>query len=293
MAGATTEMKPNVRGKKGAKGSGKGKPSKTPAALKADRHILYQKSVQCVEAEIDFVDDTYKDLRGYRASIIREDFGGTGYSACEWASRRPDNIAYTVDLDEPTQTWGKERNVPKLKGDAAKRVHFIEENVLDIVTPEKPDIVLAMNFSYYIFKERDTMRRYFKHVRETLADGGLFILDAYGGYESFKECEEIREIDDNFDYVWDQHSYNPITGEMQCYIHFHFSDGSKMKRAFSYNWRMWTMPEIREILAEAGFSRSTCYWEGADDDGEGDGNFEPAETADADPSWIAYVVAEP
>ena len=36
-------------------------------AATADRHILYQRAVQCVEAEIDMVEDTFKRLRGRRA----------------------------------------------------------------------------------------------------------------------------------------------------------------------------------------------------------------------------------
>lgn len=66
-----------------------------------------------------------------------------------------------------------------------------------------------------------------------------------------------------------------------------------MRRAFSYDWRMWTLPEIREIMGEAGYSNATVYWEGTEEGTEeGDGNFEPAVEGEADPAWIAYVVAE-
>ena len=40
-----------------------------------------------------------------------------------------------------------------------------------------------------------------------------------------------------------------------------------------------------------GFSRSVVYWQEEDDD-EGDGDFLPAERGEADPAWIAYIVAE-
>ncbi|HIE76597.1 MAG TPA: class I SAM-dependent methyltransferase, partial [Gammaproteobacteria bacterium] len=36
-------------------------------ADKADRHILYERAVQCVESEIDMVDETYETLRGRKA----------------------------------------------------------------------------------------------------------------------------------------------------------------------------------------------------------------------------------
>jgi hypothetical protein len=67
-----------------------------------------------------------------------------------------------------------------------------------------------------------------------------------------------------------------------------------MRRAFSYNWRLWTLPEIRELLGEAGFSRVIVYWQGTDEEtGEPDGIFKPATVGDADPGWICYLTAEP
>ena len=65
-----------------------------------------------------------------------------------------------------------------------------------------------------------------------------------------------------------------------------------MQKAFTYVWRLWTLPELRELLAEAGFSRSTVYWEDADDDGEGTGVFRPKAHAEQEQAWVAYIVAE-
>ena len=65
-----------------------------------------------------------------------------------------------------------------------------------------------------------------------------------------------------------------------------------MKKAFSYDWRLWTLPEIREILEESGFRKVTIYWEGDDEDGEGNGEFTREEKGEADAGWIVYIVAE-
>jgi len=46
-------------------------------AESADHHALYEASVQCAETEIDFVDQTFRELRGWRARSLREDFCGT------------------------------------------------------------------------------------------------------------------------------------------------------------------------------------------------------------------------
>ena len=83
-----------------------------------------------------------------------------------------------------------------------------------------------------------------------------------------------------------------MTGHITCHIHFDFRDGSRLPQAFSYDWRLWTLPELREVLAEAGFARSVVYWQGWDPKtGEPDGDFQPTEVADADAGWLAYIAA--
>jgi hypothetical protein len=65
-----------------------------------------------------------------------------------------------------------------------------------------------------------------------------------------------------------------------------------LRRAFSYQWRLWTLPEIRELLAEAGFSRSTVYWEDRDANGDGTGTFRPKAHVAQKAAWVAYIIAE-
>jgi hypothetical protein len=133
---------------------------------------------------------------------------------------------------------------------------------------------------------------YFRSVRAGLIDDGIFFLDAYGGYDAPREIEEERECD-GFTYIWEQASFNPIDATMTCHIHFRFSDRSRMDRAFSYHWRLWTLPEITELLTEAGYSDVTVYWEGTDEENnEGNGIYLPAEIGDADPGWVCYIVAQ-
>lgn len=262
-------------------------------AAAADRHRCYEVSVQAVDAEIDFVEDTFKDLRGRRARIIREDFCGTANSSCEWVRRRPANEAIGVDLDEPTLEWARNNSLAHLKPGQRDRVRLIRGDVTTVRTPPV-DAVLAMNFSYYCLKTRDALRGYFQNVRRALTPDGLFFMDCYGGSDSLREMKEKREITRDLTYVWDQMRFAPITAEIDCAIHFHFRDGSKMRRAFEYHWRMWTVAELRELLAEAGFRRSTVYWEGTEEDtGEGDGVFTPNDHGEADLAWISYIVAEP
>lgn len=60
----------------------------------------------------------------------------------------------------------------------------------------------------------------------------------------------------------------------------------------AYDWRLWTLPEIRELLGEAGFSRSDVYWESYDrKTGKGNGVFRKRIHAPAEAVWIGVVVA--
>ena len=268
----------------------KAKPS---LAEQADRHELYELSVQCSEAEVDFVSDTYRELRGKPARLLREDFCGTANVCCEWVKRDPANRAIGVDLDQHVLDWGRANNLSRLTEEQQSRISLVNDDVLTVET-EQPDILSAMNFSYWLFKDRRTLGNYFSRVHQALNDDGIFFLDIYGGYESFRECEEEREIETpqgDVTYIWEQASFNPINHDLTCHIHFHFEDDSRLEKAFSYHWRLWTLPEIRELLADAGF-RVTAYWQGWDEDGEPDGEFHPATDADADAGWIAYIVAE-
>jgi hypothetical protein len=66
-----------------------------------------------------------------------------------------------------------------------------------------------------------------------------------------------------------------------------------MKRAFTYHWRLYSLPEIQDCLREAGFSNVTVYWEGTNHKtGEGNGVFKPSRRGEACAGWIAYLVAE-
>lgn len=267
---------------------------KRTLASSADRHHLYELSVQCSEAEIDFVDKAFKRLRKRRAVLLREDFCGTANVCCEWVTRGHKRRAIGIDLDPEVLDWGRKNNLSRLSKKKQDRITLLQKNVLKVKT-EKPDIISAMNFSYWLLQDRATLKSYFESVHEALADDGIFFLDAYGGYDSHKEIVEEREIESDggdFSYIWEQSSFDPITHRMECHIHFAFPDGSEMRNAFNYDWRLWTLPEVQDLLKESGFKRITVYWQGWDKHGEPDGDFNPAKHAEPDAGWICYLTAE-
>src|SRR6056297_4055091 len=160
----------------------KGK-EKGSMAARADRHEYYEASVQDTESELEFVSETFETLTGRALKSIREDFCGTGNTACAWVASGRDHTAVGVDLDEDTLQWGREHHVSALKKSARERVSLVRGDVLD--TPTDPvDAVLAMNFSYYLFTTRPRLRDYFRAALAALKSDGVLFLDAFGGYEA-------------------------------------------------------------------------------------------------------------
>lgn len=258
-------------------------------AVKADRYKLYESSVQCAETEVDFVEYEFKKLRGRRPALLREDFCGTAAVCFEWASRGQENTAIGVDIDGEVLNWANENHLPLLKGAARSNVKLIRGDVLKVSTPQQ-DVILAMNFSYWLFKERKLLLAYFRKVRKNLELDGIFFLDCFGGSDAYRELKERTKLD-GFTYVWDQAAYNPVNSDISCHIHFHFPDKSKLERAFTYDWRLWTLPEIRELLLDAGFSEVIIYAQAVDPITEEPSQMEPVLSMDADLGWIAYVGA--
>jgi cyclopropane fatty-acyl-phospholipid synthase-like methyltransferase len=258
-------------------------------AEQADVHELYEEAVQAVDVEAEFLRDTFRALRSREALSFREDFCGTASACCEWVRSGPMHHAVGVDIDHDVLEWGRRHRLSRLPEAARARVKLLNADVMQAKT-DPVDVAVAFNFSYWIFKTRAAMRAYFVKVHEALKADGIFFLDAFGGSEAYAVQKE-RTKHDGFSYIWDQAEFEPVTGRILCHIHFRFPDGSKIKRAFSYDWRLWTLPELRELLEEAGFSKVTVYWEG-EEDGEGNGEYSPHATGDADPAWVAYLVAE-
>ena len=256
----------------------------------ADIHELYEESVQNVENEVDFLKTTFHERRGRTAFTLREDFCGTASLACEWVKQGVKYSAIGVDIDASVLDWGRQHRVSRLKTADQARVSLLESDVQAVETPPV-DILVAFNFSYWIFDERAQMLNYLKRCHAAIKPDGLFFLDMFGGPESMEETKE-KTKHDGFTYVWHQAKFHPVTNHLQCHIHFKFKDGSKIKRAFSYSWRLWTAPEIRDLLLEAGFANVTIYWEGEDEDGDGNGIFTPNASGEADLAWVAYIVAD-
>ena len=94
--------------------SAKAKRKKMTMAEQADIHELYEESVQNVDHEVEFVQQTFENIRGRKAYLLREDFCGTASAACEWAKQGEAFQSIGVDLDPSVLERGRENRVGRL-----------------------------------------------------------------------------------------------------------------------------------------------------------------------------------
>jgi len=273
--------------------------NQTPTmASQADRHVLYQKSVQDTESELSLMKEKFQALRGREPVSFREDFCGTAMFSLAWCQGDSARTAQGVDLCKGTLDWAREHNLKPAPTEVTSRIELINANVLDVREP-KVDVTCALNFSYSVFKSRDLLRQYFQAARAGLNEEGVLMLDVFGGTEAITSTREKRKIDgEAFKFIWEQEKYNPITSEILCHINFKFKDGSRIKHAFTYDWRLWTIAELSELLTEAGFSKIHVYWEEYVDDEEDEdymvtsGKYIEVTEVENQESWVSYVFAE-
>jgi len=261
--------------------------------------MLYEEAVQAVDEDLDFFVRVYHRRRGKPFRRLREDFCGTALLASRWVRRSVHHRAWGIDLDPETLAWGNRHHLAYL-GAARRRLRLIQGNVLTTRTP-LADVVVAFNFSCFVFKERKVLLKYFKRVRDSLADSGMFFLDVFGGKDSMGHKTDRRKVGKHtredglrlprFTYLWQQEQFNAIDHHIRCHIHFRFADGSRIQRAFSYDWRLWTLPELQDLLGEAGFRAVHVYLHGWTKDGESDEVYRRRTFFENELAWVGYIVA--
>ncbi|MEM1445359.1 MAG: class I SAM-dependent methyltransferase [Planctomycetota bacterium] len=279
------------------------KKSTADLAAQADKYRCYQLSVQDPGHECDFFVQAFKETFKRTPKHLREDFCGTFAVCCDWVKGHKDRTAIGVDLDPEPLSWGGLHNLAPLTKNQKDRVQVIEADVrkrmrTSQARPHKADVLAAQNFSFWLFKSRSELLEYFRAARSHMADESIMVMDMMGGGDCLMEDhKDVRSISGygkpigKFKYIWEQARHDPTTSDADFYISFRFKDGSKLSRCFGYHWRFWTIPEVRELLHEAGFAETHVYWEVTEEDGDETGDWERVTEAPSDPSWLAYIVA--
>uniref|UniRef100_A0A1D1XDR3 Uncharacterized protein n=1 Tax=Anthurium amnicola TaxID=1678845 RepID=A0A1D1XDR3_9ARAE len=162
------------------------------------------------------------------------------------------------------------------------------------------DVVCAFNYSCCCLHRRADLVLYFKHVLGVLSKGGgIFIMDLYGGSSS--ECKlKLQRRFSGFTYIWEQQEFDIVNRTTRISLHFHMGKKQILRHAFSYHWRLWSLPEIKDCLEEAGF-QSVHFWirempdtresmNSKEFDAGSDVKYEEASSFPQRDAWNAYIV---
>lgn len=268
-------------------------------AARMDLHALYEAAVQDPDTAVPFLQRLHRKHSGRAARILREDFCGTAALSCAWVRQHRDNRAWGVDLDADTLQWGREHNIALL-GRRRRHISLFQSDVRRANTPAA-DIVGAFNFSYCVFKERTALLAYLRAAFHALKPGGLFVCDLFGGKNAMDATEERKTVPAHtrpdglrvprFTYIWEHECFNVVDHSILCHIHFRFRDGSRIRKAFTYDWRLWTLPEMRELLYQAGFRQVDTYIHGWTPDGESNEIYRRRSRYENADGWLSFITA--
>ncbi len=260
----------------------------TAALASFDKYAAYANAVQSPREDARFLQSVYRELNRTEAKVLREDFCGTFALCCEWVKIDDSKRAVGLDIDPEPIAYGRERYLAELTDWEQARLTTYERNVLQRTTI-KSDIICAFNFSYFCFHSRETLLTYFKACRQSLNKNGLLVVDTFGGSQCGEPSVETKRLP-GLTYYFEQERFDPINNTTRFSIHFKPKGSRIRKRAFVYDWRMWSIPEIRDTMIDAGFRDVQVYWEGTARDGSGSGRFSRKTKGEPCHVWVAYVV---
>lgn len=252
-----------------------------------DRFDLYELCTQTPERDVPLL----RAIHGASPKRLGEDFAGTAALARRWVRAVRGGSAIALDRDRE----------PLLRAHGDARVQCV---VADVRRPPRSlarvDLLVALNFSICELHTRRELVTYLRAARRRLAARGCFVADLYGGDEAFTPGS-LRERHrgprgERIVYEFEQRSADALTGRVVDALHFQCTprDGAttRFRDAFVYDWRLWSLVELREAMREAGFSSSEVFPR-ADHarDGRGRVHVRPlASSCELGSSWCVFVV---
>jgi len=251
-----------------------------------DRHELYEQAVQSPAMQARFIRSLHS-APAEQPVTLGEDFSAAGAIARAYVELHPGAGAVCVDLDG----HALDRLRELLDTAYASAMTTRCADVFDADDPA--DIIAALNFSLCEIHSRDRLVAYLRHARTRLNPGGILVADLYGGADAMAVGESEEELPGGVRYVWEQRHADPLTGRVVNAMHFHLPTGETLRDAFLYDWRLWTVPELRDAMTEAGFTSTEVHDRlgGAIDE---TGAVHPLPVTDPDEldeTYVVYVVA--
>lgn len=263
--------------------------SDQPEQEPVDRYALYESAAQSPMMQAQFLRAVHGGREGEKVTL-GEDFSGTGALSRAWLEIDKAHRAVCVDRDaEP---------IERLRAAAGEepRLTIHHNDVREVVDPV--GVIAVLNFSICELKIRSELLGYLTHARRRLVDEagqtGLIALDIYGGADAFVCGESDVELRSGVRYIWEQRQADPLTGRVVNAMRFVLPGGVELRDAFVYDWRLWSIPELRDALAEAGFGEIEIYDRFGDAiDNEGRLYPTPIESGEElDDNYVVYLTAK-
>ncbi len=194
---------------------------------------------------------------GALARTLGEDFAGTGAVARAWVASDQHADAVCIDTDAGA--------LSRLEG--VERVRTIVGDATSATDSGDADVVFVGNFSIGYIHERSDLVAYLVKARDRLRSSGVFVCDTYGGRSAFDLGSTERRIDlpdgARVVYTWEQREADPLTARVRDVLHFTLIRGSDIvaqyRDAFVYDWRLWSVPELRDAMRDAGMTRTEAF----------------------------------
>lgn len=226
--------------------------------VRVDRHELYE---LCVQAPARLV-ALLQAIHGGEPRVLGEDFCGTAALSRAWVDTIEDGRAIAVDRDPHVLARVK----------ASPRIEVILADVRTATTLERHpvDVLFTGNFSIGELHARADLATYLHRSLARLKPRGVFVCDTYGGASAYRtgavERWHYARDGARVRYTWEQREADPLTGLVVNALHFRVENPGErgeiveeITDAFVYRWRLWSAPELRDALIEAGFVSTEVY----------------------------------
>lgn len=258
----------------------------TDTSTNYNKHDLYE---LCVQSPKDLV-PLLRAIHGGDPLTLGEDFSGTAALSHLWVEQ---DQAKAIAADFDKEALHK-------RGDHDR----ITKHQCDVRDVNEPcDVLFVGNFSIGYLHSRNELVEYLKHARSRLEPGGVFICDTYGGETAYRlgGVHRAHPMPGGklCRYTWEQNEADPTTGMVTNLIHFRVERAGviefELEDAFVYEWRLWSVPELRDAMSDAGFTESLVYAKLADAvDEDGKAYVLPVDDGqeELEESFIVLVVAK-
>ncbi|KAJ1907704.1 hypothetical protein LPJ81_000587 [Coemansia sp. IMI 209127] len=213
-----------------------------------------------------------------QAQSLREDFCGTAVLCAEWVNSNPcaNRHAYGVDIDPEVIDYAKKHTLEQNThgSDPDGRIKLVCADVLNVRgddsraqgsnhigerTVPRVDMIASFNYAMCYFHKRRDLVRYLRHSLGNLNDFGLLFCDLFGGHEAVRSgVSRVRDVG-TFRYYFRQNGYDLVRSTIRFSLGFRMQDGSMLKDCFTYDFRVYSLCELREAMLEAGFD-DVCVW---------------------------------